>query len=100
MGYYKSNKPKSLKELLGDYIEDFPHRKQLKRGMILSKWEEIVGIKIAEQVDRIHFKGDMLIMHVKNPAWRHEIHMNRYSIAKRLNDEVGEKIIKELRVQS
>ncbi|MDZ7658896.1 MAG: DUF721 domain-containing protein [Aliifodinibius sp.] len=100
MGRYKSNSPKSLKEALKDFLDTYPHRKRLKRGMILSLWEQTVGERIAEQTENLHFEHGNLVVHVKNPAWRQEIHMKRYSIAKKLNDQVDEKIIKEIVVRS
>ena len=68
--------------------------------MILSLWSETVGESINEQTEDLHFEYGNLIVHVKNPAWRNEIHMKRFNIAKKLNDEVGEKIIKEIVVRS
>lgn len=100
MGRYKSNAPKSLKEALKDFLDTYPHRKRLKRGMILSLWEQTVGERIAEQTENLHFEHGNLVVHVKNPAWRQEIHMKRYSIAKKLNEQVDEKIIKEIVVRS
>lgn len=100
MSRYKSNKPKLLKEALKDFLDTYPHRKQLKRGMILSLWDRTVGERIAEQTENIHFEHGNLVVHVKNPAWRQEIHMKRYSIAKKLNEEVDEKIVKEIVVRS
>lgn len=100
MARFRSNTPKPLSDLLKDYLDDVPYRKRLKRGMILSLWTRTVGVKIAEQTENIHFQNSRLIVTVKNPAWRHEIHMKRYSIAKKLNDKVGEKIIKEIIVRS
>lgn len=100
MARYRSNKPKLLKEALKDFLDDYPHRKRLKRGMILSIWRQTVGERIAEETENIHFEHGNLIVHVKNPAWRQEIHMKRFSIAKRLNDKVDEKIIKEIVVRS
>ncbi len=81
-------------------MDDYPHRKRLKRGMILSLWERTVGERIAEQAENVHFERGNLIVHVKNPAWRQEIHMKRFSIAKKLNDKVDEQIIKEIVVRS
>ena len=68
--------------------------------MVLSLWEQSVGERIAEQTENVHFERGNLIVHVKNPAWRQEIHMKRYSIAKRLNEKVGEDIINEIVVRS
>lgn len=100
MSYSRRSKPKPLKDLIGKYLDDIPYRKELKRGMILSLWPRTVGKAINEQVRHIRFEGDKLIINVANPAWRNEIHMNRFSIAKKLNDEVKEKIIKEIIVRS
>lgn len=68
--------------------------------MILSIWEQTVGERIADETENIHFEHGNLVVHVKNPAWRQEIHMKRFSIAKKLNDKVEEKIIKEIVVRS
>lgn len=100
MSRYRSNTPKPLKEALKSFLDSFPHRKRLKRGMILSLWNETVGERIAEQTENVHFEHGNLVLHVKNPAWRQEIHMKRFSIAKKLNDKVGEKIINEIIVRS
>lgn len=100
MARYRSNKPKLLKDALKDFLDDYPHRKRLKRGMILSIWEQTVGERIADETENVHFEHGNLIVHVKNPAWRQEIHMKRFSIAKKLNDKVEEKIIKEIVVRS
>ncbi len=100
MARFRSDPPKPLREVLTDFLDSVPHRKRLKRGMILSLWPETVGAAIAEQSRNVHFEHGNLIVHVKNPAWRNEIHMKRYSIAKKLNDKVGEKVIKEIVVRS
>lgn len=100
MARFRSNKPKPLKDALKDFLDHYPHRKRLKRGMILSLWNQTVGERIAEQTENIHFEHGNLIVHVKNPAWRQEIHMKRFSIAKKLNDKVDEKIIREIVVRS
>lgn len=100
MSRFRTNPPKPLKELVKNYLDDVPYRKRLKRGMILSLWDETVGESISEQAENVHFEHNNLVIHVHNAAWRHEIHMKRYSIAKKLNDQVGEDIIKEIIVRS
>jgi len=99
MGIY-TRKPKSLKDAIKKYLDDVPYRKELKRGMVLALWNRIVGKAIAEQTENLHFEGDKLVMNVKNAAWRHEIHTTRYSIAKKLNNEVRERIVKDIIVRS
>lgn len=98
MGYGK--KPEPLSGLLKDFIKRIPHRTELKRGMVLHVWPEVVGGRIAEITKNVHFEGDRLIVEVDNPAWRHELHANRYSLVKKLNDKVDAKIVKEIIVRA
>lgn len=99
MAYY-NRYPKPLNKLVKEFIRDFPQHKEIKKGMILSFWPEVVGSAIANQSENIHFEGSKLIVHIKNPAWRHELHLQRYSIAAKLNQSVNEKIIKEIIIRS
>lgn len=98
MGFGK--KPEPLGGLLKNFLKRIPHRTELKRGMVLHFWPEVVGSKIAEITSNVHFEGERLIVEVKNPAWRHELHANRYSLAKKLNDKVDAKIVKEIIVRA
>ncbi len=92
--------PVLLSSALKKYLETYPHRRQLKRGMILSLWPEIVGASIALQCRNLNFQGSKLMVHVANPGWRHELHMQRFSIMKKLNAEVGEDVISEIVVKA
>lgn len=81
-------------------MEKFPHKRKLKQGIILSSWKEVVGTKMAEQCKDVHFEGDKFIIEVSHPVWRNEIHMNRFSIMKKLNNKVKGNVIKEVVVRS
>lgn len=92
-------KPQSMNELLKQFMKKIPHQTELKRGMILHLWPEVVGGQIKAITKDVRFEGNRLIVRVENEAWRHELHANRYSIAKKLNDRVDSKIIKEIIVR-
>lgn len=93
------DKPKPLSSALQDFLDKFPQKKKLKQGMILSAWESVVGERIASQTEDLHFEGEKLVCKVKNPAWRHEIHANRFSIAKRLNAKVKGQVVGDIIVR-
>ena len=93
------DKPKSLSTALQDFLDKFPQKKKLKQGMILSAWESVVGERIASQTEDLHFEGDKLVCRVKNPVWRHEIHANRFNIAKRLNAKVRGQVVADIIVR-
>ena len=92
--------PKSLSSVLEEFLEKFPQKRKLKQGMILAAFEEVVGTRIASEVEDLHFEGSKLAMKVKHPSWRHEIHSNRFSIAKKLNAKVKSDIISDIIVRS
>lgn len=94
------DKPKKLSDSLQDYLERFPQKKKLKQGMILAAWQEVVGERIASQTKEVHFEGNKLVCKVNNAVWRHEIHANRFSIAKRLNAKVKGQVVADIIVRS
>lgn len=67
--------------------------------MILSAWAEVVGERIASQTEDLHFEGNKLVCKVKNQVWRHEIHANRFSIAKKLNTKVKGQVVGDIIVR-
>ncbi|MEX2602015.1 MAG: DUF721 domain-containing protein [Balneolaceae bacterium] len=95
-----TNKPQSLDQLLKQYMKRMPQRSEMKRGMVLHFWPEIVGNRVARATKDLYFDNDRLICVVQSEAWRHELHMNRYSIMKQLNGKVGEGVVKEIVVRS
>jgi predicted nucleic acid-binding Zn ribbon protein len=92
--------PKSIGESLRSYLDKFPQKKKLRQGMVLSVWKDVVGERIASQVSDIHFENGKLIITVSNQVWRHEIHANRFSIAKRLNTRVKSQVVGDIIVRS
>ena len=91
------DKPTSLSEALKKFWIRYPHQKNYDR-MVLAKWGEVVGPKIAEQTHDVYFQGSTLTCVVSNAVWRHEIHANRFHIVKRLNDAVDHTVVRELKV--
>lgn len=94
------DKPKKLGAELQSFLDRFPNKKKLKQGMVLSIWAEIVGERIAEHTEDLHFEGDKLACKVQNQVWRHEIHANRFSIAKRLNERMQGQVVADIIVRS
>lgn len=93
-------KPKSLDNLLREFMDKIPQKSKLKRGLVLHYWPEVVGENIDAVTEKVSFEGSKLVVIVKNEAWRYEIHSNRYSIAKRLNDRVDSTVVKDIIVRT
>jgi predicted nucleic acid-binding Zn ribbon protein len=91
-----SKNPEPLDRLLNTFIERFPQKKAMKRGMVLHLFPKVVGDRIASECTQLKFNGTTLLIRIPNASWRHEVHMQRFSIQTRLNAEVKEEIIKEI----
>lgn len=94
------DKPKKLGSELQSFIDRFPNKKKLRQGMVLSIWEEVVGERIAEHTEDLHFEGNKLACKVKNQVWRHEIHSNRFNIARRINERLKSQVVADIIVRS
>jgi predicted nucleic acid-binding Zn ribbon protein len=94
-----SNKPKALDSLLKDFMKRIPQRSEMKRGLVLHFWPDVVGEQVSKITKDVYFERDRLIVKVINDAWRHELHMNRYSIKKKLNAKVGSEVVKDVIVR-
>jgi predicted nucleic acid-binding Zn ribbon protein len=94
------SKPKTLGNALQDFLDKHPQKKKMRQGMVLAVWPEIVGERIATQTQDLHFEGDKLACKVSNQVWRHEIHANRFSIAKRINARVKGQVVADIIVRS
>lgn len=93
-------KPKALNELLREFMDKIPQKMEMKRGLVLHYWPEVVGENINAVTKKVKFDGPKLIVTVKNEVWRYEIHSNRYSIAKKLNDRVNSTVVKDIIVRT
>lgn len=89
-----------MNQLLKEFMKKVPHQTELKRGMVLHLWPSIVGERISSVTKNLRFEGNKLILNVDNEAWRHEIHSNRFSIMKKLNEKVGSQVVKEIIVRA
>jgi hypothetical protein len=61
---------------------------KLRQGRIIAAWEDVIGERIGEQVEKSWLKDGKLFVRIKSPVWRQELHLNRASWCRRLNDEL------------
>ncbi|TNE73186.1 DUF721 domain-containing protein [bacterium] len=92
-------KPEPIGKALQDYFDSVKDKTKLKRGLAMSNWNEIVGVRIAEQTREIKTDGAKLIVFMKNSLWRSEVHAQRYTILNKLNQSVGDDVFSEIVVK-
>lgn len=89
-----------MNELLREFLKRFPQRDQMQRGMVMHLWPSVVGSRINNATRSLKFSGDTLVVTVSSEAWRYELHANRYSIAKKLNNRVKAEVVKKIIIRT
>jgi len=95
MPFY-NKKPVAVGDLIKTYVEKYPRKKELKRGMVLALVPKIAGERMQQEISNAWFRDDVLCLKVKNQAWRQEIHFQRFNLMQRFNKEVKDEIVKDI----
>lgn len=85
---------------LGDALKHFLRNSRLKGYIqamqIEDVWEKLMGKTIARYTDKIQIHGHTLYINTSVAPLRQELLYQKESIMKRVNEELGENIIKEV----
>jgi predicted nucleic acid-binding Zn ribbon protein len=85
---------------LGDALRKFLDQSQLKSSIqalqIEEVWEQIMGKTVARYTDKINIHGQTLFVNTTVAALRQELLYQKENIIKRVNEALGEKVIKEV----
>ena len=85
---------------LGDALRSFLNKSRLKGQVqalqIEDAWEQIMGKTIAKYTDKIQIQGNTLFITTNVAPLRQELLYQKEMIIQRVNEALGEKIIKEV----
>ena len=88
-------------ESLGSVIEKIMQSGIRKQDAPLLKvwelWEKAVGEIIAENARPAAFKGKILLVHVNSSPWMHQLHFLKNDILARINRELGQDLVDEIK---
>jgi len=88
--------PVPLSQVLDEVVSSTAMGGKIEEGRIIATFEDILGPRIGEQVEKSWIRDGKLFVRVKSSVWRQELHLNRMSWCRRLNDELGGKRISEI----
>jgi predicted nucleic acid-binding Zn ribbon protein len=86
---------------IGDILQQF-----LKEAMpknlgdeirVFGQWPLAVGPEIAKQAEPKGFKHGILFVETRHPVWTMELTGKRHLIRKRINEALGEEVVKEIK---
>ena len=85
---------------IGDAIKAFLKKSRLKTGIqalqIEEIWETLMGKTIAKYTDKIQIVNHTLFIHTHVGPLRQELMYQKEKIIERVNEALGEKVIKEV----
>ncbi len=88
---------------LGDAIKQFLQKSRLKGSVqalqITDVWEQIMGKTVARYTDSIKIYGDKLYISTSIAPLKQELLFQKEHIITRVNEALGEKVIKEVIIQ-
>lgn len=85
---------------IGDALKDFLKKSKLKSGVqamqVQEAWEKIMGKTIANYTDKIEIINSTLFISTNVAPLKNELLYQKAKIIERVNEALGEKVIKEV----
>jgi len=89
---YDSN----LGDVLQELFDAYGWTEKMDGVRITNSWEKVVGSIFAKHTTNMYVKGKKLYVFLDSSVLRNELHMERTEIVKKLNLEIGKKVITEI----
>lgn len=91
-----SHSPKSLTDLLGAVIKDLGIKRKLDEVRTIEVWATLAGPQINGVTQSAWVRGDKLYVKITSAAWRQELHLRRGQWQERLNEQLGDELVREI----
>ena len=92
----KDNNESSLKEVLEKLFDAYGWTEKMDGVRIINSWEKVVGKIFAKHTTNLNVKNKKLYVKLDSSVLRSDLYMERSQIVKKLNDEIGKKVIEEI----
>jgi hypothetical protein len=89
----------SMAEALQQFLNESRIKGDVQAFQIQEAWESIMGKTIARYTDTIKIFGDRLVISTSVGPLKNELHFQKESIIRRVNEAMGAVIIKEVIIQ-
>jgi len=89
---YDSN----LGDVLQKLFDAYGWTEKMDGVRITNSWEKVVGSIFAKHTTNMYVKNKKLFVFLDSSVLRNELYMERTEIIKKLNSEIGKKVITEI----
>ena len=87
-----------MSDLLPRVLGDLGLKETLAASGVLTAWKRVVGEKLARYARARGFQGGVLTVEAESPVWMQEIRFHAVRIKKRLDEECGPGVVRDLRL--
>lgn len=92
----RRGKAESIGDLVRQYLRQEGLETPLNETRMAAAWTEVMGQAIARYTGDAFVKNEVLYVHLKSPALRADLMMNREALVRRLNNHVGAQVIRDI----
>lgn len=92
------SEPADIRSLLIQLADRVGIPQAMETVRVFSAWEQIVGHQIASRCEPVMIKEGVLKVRASSAAWASELRYLAGEIARRVNEELGRELVKEVRV--
>ncbi len=89
-------RPQLLGNLLSRLLKDLNLEEETKRYEALTRWDEIVGEKIAAVTIPERVMHGVLVVKVTSSVWKYELTMRKADILKKIHEMTGSIDVKDI----
>ena len=93
----KSN-DQPIKDVIGEILDTYKLKGKLDEVNLRNCWEKLMGKAVANRTKSISLKDGLLTIQVTSAPLSQELHFATAKIISVLNREIGEEIIREVRI--
>ncbi len=91
-----ANNDKKLSEVLEQLFKAYGWTEKMDGVRVTNSWGKVAGSIIANHTTKLYVNRGVLFVTVDSSALAHELYMDRTELVKKLNKEIGKKVINEI----
>lgn len=89
----------NISELVNQFVEENHKRQIFDERRAVALWSQVNNELVARATRSINIQNGVLLVRMDNAALRFELSIIRADIIKRLNEELGNNVVKDIVIQ-
>ena len=90
----------SIAQVIQRFLQENGLEKPFLEQKVIDAWPRLLGSTIQKYTRQLEIKNGVLFAHITSAALRQELFICRFDLVKKLNEEVGAEIIRDIRLLS